>query len=149
MKSPCYCATLRAAARKATALYDEALAPAGVNVAQYSLLRRIERGGLVSLTELGRLSELDRSTIGRNARVLERLGLARLAAADDKREATVSLTKKGVEALTRARPMWEAAQANIEAALGAGGAETLRALAARLSFPPREAGQGDDAPHRT
>src|SRR5574337_549456 len=81
MKSPCYCSTLRAAARKATALYDEALAPAGVNVAQYGLLRRVERRGTVSLTELGRLSELDRSTVGRNARVLERLGLARLAGA--------------------------------------------------------------------
>jgi len=132
MKSPCYCSTLRAAARKATALYDAALAPAGVNVAQYGLLRRIERRGSVSLTELGRLAELDRSTVGRNARVLERLGLVRLAAARDQREAAVSLTEKGVETLRIARPMWEDAQLRVEAALGAGGAETLRALAATL-----------------
>jgi len=132
MKSPCYCSTLRAAARKATALYDEALAPVGVNVAQYGLLRRIERRGTVSLTELGRLSELDRSTVGRNARVLERLGLAQLAGADDKREAAVSLTGKGLVTLARARPMWEAAQRRVEAALGPGGAENLRALAASL-----------------
>jgi len=132
MKSPCYCSTLRAAARKATALYDAALAPAGVNVAQYGLLRRIERRGSVSLTELGRLAELDRSTVGRNARVLERLGLVRLAAARDQREAAVSLTEKGAETLRLARPMWEDAQLRIEAALGAAGAETLRALAATL-----------------
>ena len=132
MKSPCYCSTLRAAARKATALYDAALAPAGVNVAQYGLLRRIERRGSVSLTELGRLAELDRSTVGRNARVLERLGLVRLAAARDQREAAVSLTEKGVETLRIAKPMWEDAQLRVEAALGAGGAETLRALAATL-----------------
>jgi DNA-binding MarR family transcriptional regulator len=132
MNSPCYCSTLRAAARKATALYDAALAPAGVNVAQYGLLRRIERRGSVSLTELGRLAELDRSTVGRNARVLERLGLVRLAAARDQREAAVSLTEKGVETLRIARPMWEDAQLRVEAALGAGGAETLRALAATL-----------------
>ena len=132
MKCPCYCSTLRAAARKATALYDAALAPAGVNVAQYGLLRRIERRGSVSLTELGRLAELDRSTVGRNARVLERLGLVRLAAARDQREAAVSLTEKGVETLRIARPMWEDAQLRVEAALGAGGAETLRALAATL-----------------
>ena len=132
MRSPCYCASLRAAARKATALYDAALAPAGVNVAQYGLLRRVERRGTVSLTELGRLSELDRSTVGRNARVLERLGLVRLATADDQREAAVSLTEKGVETLCRAAPMWEAAQARVEGALGAAGAETLRALAQSL-----------------
>ena len=132
MNSPCYCSTLRAAARKATALYDAALAPAGVNVAQFGLLRRIERRGSVSLTELGRLAELDRSTVGRNARVLERLGLVRLAATRDQREAAVSLTEKGAETLRLARPMWEDAQLRIEAALGAGGAETLRALAATL-----------------
>jgi len=132
MRSPCYCATLRAAARKATALYDATLAPAGVNVAQYSLLRRIERRGTVSLTELGRLAELDRSTVGRNTRVLERLGLVRLAVADDQREAAVSLTPKGVETLRSAAPMWEAAQRRLEGALGAEGAETLRALARSL-----------------
>src|SRR5271166_4298451 len=132
MKSPCYCSTLRAAARKATALYDMALAPVRVNVAQYGLLRRIERRGTVSLTELGRISELDRSTVGRNARVLKRLGLVRLGAADDQREAAVSLTDEGVETLARATPMWEAAQRRVEEALGPNGAETLHALAGSL-----------------
>ena len=132
MKSPCYCSTLRAAARKATALYDAALAPAGVNVAQYGLMRRIERRGTVSLTELGRLSELDRSTIGRNARVLMRLGLVRFETADDQREAALSLTGKGVETVRKAQPMWEEAQRRLEAALGAEGAERLRRLAQSL-----------------
>ena len=43
MASVCYCSSLRAAARKTTALYDAALAPVGINVAQFGLLRRIER----------------------------------------------------------------------------------------------------------
>ena len=89
MKTPCYCLALRAAARKATALYDEALAPAGLNLAQYGLMRRIERAGAVSLTELGRMAELDRSTVGRNVKVLERLLLVRLSPAKDQREAAV------------------------------------------------------------
>jgi aspartate-semialdehyde dehydrogenase len=82
--------------------------------------------------EITWLGASDRSTVGRNARVLERLGLVRLAAALDQREAAVSLTEKGAETLRLARPMWEDAQLRIEAALGAGGAETLRALAATL-----------------
>ena len=60
MASECICATLRVAARKMTARYDAALAPIGINLAQFSLLRNINRAGLVSLTELGRKVELDR-----------------------------------------------------------------------------------------
>ena len=132
MKTPCYCLALRAAARKATALYDETLAPAGLNLAQYGLMRRIERAGAVSLTELGRMAELDRSTVGRNVKVLERLLLVRLSPAKDQREAAVSLTPAGSEALRRAAPLWEDAQRRVETALGAGGAEQLRALALSL-----------------
>ena len=54
--TPCYCAALRIATRKTTAIYDEALAPAGIGLAQFSLLRKIERGGRLSLSELGRLA---------------------------------------------------------------------------------------------
>ena len=103
MASICYCASLRAAARKTTALYDAALAPVGINVAQFALLRRIERAQPVSLTEIGRLADLDRSTVGRNVKVLERLGLVRLAAAEDQREAAVTLTPAGAEALLSRR----------------------------------------------
>ena len=76
MYTPCYCAAVRTAARKTTALYDF-LEPAGVTLAQYSLLRKIERAGTVSLTKLGRLAELDRSTVGRNVKALEELRLVR------------------------------------------------------------------------
>src|SRR5271165_5854499 len=105
VKTICYCEAVRAAARKTTALYDEALEPAGVNVAQYGLLRRIERAGTASLTELGRMAELDRSTVGRNVKVLKRLRLVRLTTAKDQREAAVSLTASGHEAIRRGAPL--------------------------------------------
>ena len=132
MGSPCYCSSLRAAARKATALYDARLAPAGLNIAQFALLRKIERAQSVSLTELGRLAALDRSTVGRNVKVLERLGFVVTAEAEDQREAAVALAPAGAEALRRAAPLWKGAQDHIEGALGADGANALRALAARL-----------------
>jgi len=128
----CYCVAVRTAARKTTALYDALLEPAGVTLAQYSLLRRIERAGTVSLTKLGRLAELDRSTVGRNVKALEELRLVRLGPAKDQREAAVRLTPAGAEALQRAAPLWEQAQRRVETALGAAGAEQLRALAAAL-----------------
>ena len=132
MQTPCYCAALRAATRKTTALYDEALAPAGIGVAQMSLLRRIKGAGTVSLTELARLADLDRSTVGRNIKVLARMGLVSETGADDQRERAVALTEAGRDTLRRARPLWEEAQRRVEAVLGEAGADTLRALAESL-----------------
>jgi DNA-binding MarR family transcriptional regulator len=132
MNTSCYCAAVRTAARKTTALYDSLLEPAGVTLAQYSLLRKIERAGTVSLTKLGELAELDRSTVGRNVKALEALRLVRLGPTRDQREAAVLLTPAGKETLGRAAPLWEEAQRRIEAALGDAKAAQLRALALSL-----------------
>jgi DNA-binding MarR family transcriptional regulator len=132
MKTRCYCAALRTAARKTTALYDSILEPAGVTLAQYSLMRRIERAGTVSMTQLGQLAELDRSTIGRNVKALEKLQFVRMGQAKDQREAAVRLTHAGKETLQRAAPLWEQAQRRVESALGAAGAVQLQTLAHNL-----------------
>lgn len=109
-------------------MYDAALEPVGVNVAQFSLLRRIECAAPVSLSELGRLAELDRSTIGRNVKVLQRMGLVRVTPGDDLREATVTLDERGLAVLRDGAPRWDRAQREIESRLGEGGAAQLRAL---------------------
>lgn len=132
MTSICYCAVLRAASRKATAIYDAALAPIGVNLAQFSLLRKIQRAAPVSLSELGRLAELDRSTIGRNVRVLQRMELVRVTPGEDQREATVTLDEGGLVVLRDGAPLWDEAQSRIEARLGEGGPAQLSALLAAL-----------------
>ena len=119
------------AQRSTPAIYDEALAPAGIGLAQFSLLRKIERGGKLSLSELGRLASLDRSTVGRNIKVLRRMGLIEIGPGDDHREATVTLAEEGRAVLRNGAPLWDAAQRRIETALGDGGAEALRALLAQ------------------
>ena len=105
METICYCAAVRTAARKTTALYDSILEPAGVTLAQFSLLRKIKRAGTVSLTGLGRLAELDRSTIGRNVKALEKLRLVSMASAEDQREAAVRLTPAGRARVARRRSL--------------------------------------------
>lgn len=69
--SPCYCSLPRTATLKIGAVYDDALALLRINVAQYSLLRLVQHRQPVSFTGLGRIAEFDRSTVGRNVRVLE------------------------------------------------------------------------------
>jgi DNA-binding MarR family transcriptional regulator len=132
MVSICYCAALRSAARKITAEYDDGLASIGVNLAQFSLLRRIQRAGPVSLSELGRIAELDRSTVGRNVRILQRMGLVSVTPGEDLRRATVTLDERGAVALHDGAPLWDEAQRRIEAKLGEGGPDRLRALLGAL-----------------
>lgn len=111
---------LRSATRKVVSIYDEALAPLGINVAQFSLLRTVERLQPVSLTDLARDTQLDRSTIGRNARVIERMGLVETHRGDvDQREAIVMLTPVGTELLQNAGPLWDECQKAMEDRLGA------------------------------
>lgn len=133
MTSLCYCALLRKAARRVSAAYDAVLEPLGINIAQYALLRTVARKGPMSLTELGRLAELDRSTIGRNVRVLERLELMRTGrGGEDQREATVTVTDRGRQIIDRATPAWEECQRAIETKLGRAKADALRDILAAV-----------------
>ncbi|MCJ8144218.1 MarR family transcriptional regulator [Ancylobacter sp. A5.8] len=133
MSTSCHCNLLRLATRKVSARYDAALAPLGINIAQYSLLRKIERHQPVSLTALGKLTELDRSTIGRNVRVVERLGLvATSRGEDDQREAVVALTPAGGELLAQAVPRWQECQAELEAKVGTASLDALSQIVAAV-----------------
>lgn len=115
-----------------TTVYDDALAPVGINLAQYSLLKNIRRMAPVSLTDLGAALELDRSTIGRNVKVLDRMGLTQAVTGKDQREATVQLSEAGQGTLATATPLWQQAQDHINAKLGADKAAQLEQLLAEL-----------------
>lgn len=112
-----------------TAAYDAALAPLGINIGQYALLKAVARNQPVSLTALGHAMELDRSTIGRNARVLERLDLITSERGEaDQRAALLRMTRRGDTLLNRAFPLWEACQRDLEGRLGGGKLATLEAI---------------------
>jgi DNA-binding MarR family transcriptional regulator len=135
---PCYCLNARRAALALTARYDEALAPHGLKVTQYSLLCSVARHGTPNLTRLAEATGLDRSTLGRNLRGLEALGLVALSAGEDQRDRVVSVTAAGKARIRAAGPAWKAAQAEVEAALGAE-VERLTALLRQvtaLAHPP-------------
>ncbi|MGO4620410.1 MarR family winged helix-turn-helix transcriptional regulator [Ensifer sp. 2TAB8] len=126
--SRCYCILLRKASRKLSSLYDDALEPIGINVAQFSLLRHIERGQPISITELGRQTELERSTVSRNIKVLEGMDLVATGAGADQREAVVELTENGRNILQDGAPLWQGAQDKIEAKLGVEDTAKLKEL---------------------
>lgn len=113
----CYCTQSRRIARALTDAYDQALAPSGLKVTQFSLLRMVARLQSPTISALAEATGLDRSTLGRNLRVLQKDGWAALSAGDDERTRVVSLTKAGDLAVRRAVPLWEGAQAKIRAKL--------------------------------
>lgn len=110
MESRCICTALRQAAAQSTALYDAALAPSGIKVTMFRLLRRIDASESISITKLAEIVDLDRSTLGRNLRVLEKQSLVSIGPGTDARSRMVSLTETGRSALHDAEPLWQAAQ---------------------------------------
>ena len=114
--APCACATLRRATRALTAAYDAALAPSGLRLTQFSVLRTLARLGPVAVTRLAAEAALDRSTMGRNLDPLERRGLVLVTAGEtDGRERIARLTAAGEAAIAAALPAWRAAQDRVAA----------------------------------
>lgn len=133
LPSQCLCTNLRRAARGVSRFYDGALDGFGINVAQYSLLNNLLRLDQPSISSLAEAMGLDRSTLGRNVRVLEAAGLVCLMEGDDQRNRLVQLTEAGRERLAAALPAWEAAQQRLIDRLGAQKRETLLALLNELA----------------
>ena len=130
--STCHCQALRQAARRVTALYDAAMAPFGLRISQYAILSRLQVGGPRGIQALAAELVMDRTTLGRNIRPLERDGLlAAIPDPADRRARLLTVTAAGAALIRRAAPAWQAAQAQYEAQYGAAQAVALRsALAA-------------------
>ena len=127
---------LRRATRAVTAAYDAALAPAGLRVTQFSVLRTLARLGPLPITRLAAEVELDRSTMGRNLDPLERRGLVRFEASKtDQRERLAHLTADGAAAIEAALPHWREAQARINALVQPAALGELAAQLAALKRP--------------
>jgi DNA-binding MarR family transcriptional regulator len=130
---PCYCITLRHAAQTLTEVYDRILAPSGLKATQYALLESIlqDEAGK-SMTDLAQTLGSDRSTIGRNVRILARDGLASMSRGSDRREHTAHVTQRGREAVSLARPLWQKAQTAVVDTLGQDQLNLLRTLLSQL-----------------
>lgn len=128
------CVSLRNAAHRATLHYDTALGEAGITVTMYRLLKRVDALETPSLTNMAASMGLDRSTLGRNVRVLEKQGFIRMEAGKDSRMAVARMTEAGRGTLDKAHPLWAKAQAEMSELLGPE-PEKILAVLARLGNP--------------
>ena len=121
----CACGRLRRATRALTQLYDDAMAPAGVRVTQFSLLRTLAASGALRISDLASRLLLDRTALSRNLDPLVTQGLVAIVEGNDARTREAALTKKGLAAVKAATPYWARAQKEVAARLGS---EKLAAL---------------------
>jgi DNA-binding MarR family transcriptional regulator len=109
--------------------YDEFLAPAGLRTTQFSILAKLRRLGPMTINALAAQMVMDRTTLGRNIRPLQRDGLiAVMPGHIDRRSKELRLTQHGAERLRRAVEGWTQAQPRFAAVFGAARAAELRGL---------------------
>ena len=114
----CVCATARMAARSLTRIYDRALEPAGIRTTQFSVLARLLEEGPLPLTHLAGRLAMDRTTLARDLRPLERRGLVAISVGADRRVRMAELTPTGRRLVDEVRPLWKQVQRDARAQLG-------------------------------
>ena len=123
---------IRQAARRIARLFDSYLAEQNLTFAQFGLMAQVAAADDDSIKGLAALTDLDQSTLSRNLRSLERVGLIEIAVVErDLRRRAVWLTEKGARQLQAAIPIGRRAQAALAHRIDV---EAVTALAEATGF---------------
>jgi DNA-binding MarR family transcriptional regulator len=114
INAECCCFNMRKVSRAITQLYD------GVISTQFTLLIALDSTKAKTLTEIADSLVMDRTTLTRNLKPLEKLGFISTIQPLDKRSKGYVLTASGKEAVERAIPLWQDSQRAIFAAMEEG-----------------------------
>ena len=131
-RTACNCLALRQAARHISQIYDSYLASEGLRTTQFSILAKLNRLGPLSINELAKSMVMDRTTLGRAIRPLQRDRLLTIGAGEDGRTRSLRLTATGEARLKAASPKWREAQKKFEMTFGARDAVELRSILQRV-----------------
>ena len=103
---------IRLAARRITRFLEAKMPGTNLSLAQFGLMAHIAAAGDDTIGALAERSGLDQTTLSRNLRTLERVGLVEIAIVEkDLRRRAVWLTEKGARRLEAAIPAWRRAHA--------------------------------------
>jgi DNA-binding MarR family transcriptional regulator len=127
--SICNCLALRQASRYITGVYDQALNGTGLRVTQFSILYKLSALGPMTVNQMSVELVMDRTTLTRNLKPLERDELVTTGPSEhDKRERVISLSPAGKAKVKAMLPLWRKAQQAFEQQFGAVRARELRSL---------------------
>jgi DNA-binding MarR family transcriptional regulator len=114
----CVCFHLRRSARAVTQFYDRMLAPTGLRATQFTLMTVVRRTGGLPFSSLADMLGMDRTTLTRNLRPLEREGLVKIVSGSDRRVRLVRLTRLGERKQAEAQSLWAKAHARVTEGIG-------------------------------
>ncbi len=115
----CVCFNIRKSARVITKLYEEALHPTGLRATQFTLLVATRVMGTATISDLAHGLVMDRTTLTRNMKPLEKQGFIKVIPGKvDRREREVTLTRAGQDILLEALPLWKTVQEAVIESLG-------------------------------
>ena len=115
----CVCFNLRRVTRQVTQFFDAELRRHGIRPTQTPILSALAAKSDWSMEALSDWLGMERTTLVRNLRPLERDGLVRVSGAGRGGRVNLSLTPKGRQSLAHAKPAWQAAQQAVVETLGA------------------------------
>ena len=122
----CACFNVRKTARVLTQEYDQSITPSGLKTTQFSALAVINKLGPVMITDLAKAMEIERTSLTRNLKLIERDGFIESRSGEDARSRIVEITKAGQEKLNEAQDLWEIVQSRIVEKFGEKRFEFLR-----------------------
>ena len=117
-----YCASLnfRRTARAVTRMYDSAMQESGIRSTQFAILVGIAKIQPVSMGTLAKVLMIDRTTLTRSLRLLQKEGMVTISKRTAMRQRLLELTTAGEQALARSLPLWRAAHAQFVSEVGPG-----------------------------
>lgn len=119
VETTCLCLNVRKMARVLTHHYETHLQMSDLRITQFSLLVAIALARSVPLTRLAEVLAMDRTTLARNLKPLERQQLVTVeASTEDRRVRVITLTAQGLQKVNEALPLWKQAQTQMLSLLG-------------------------------
>ncbi len=106
----CLALRIRRLDRSLSRIYDDALRPHGLTIAQLGLLTALTLTGPIQPGKLGDILDLERSTLSRNVARMLRKGWISAAAAKDGRSQLLSISQRGEDLLGEAFSAWRRGQ---------------------------------------
>jgi DNA-binding MarR family transcriptional regulator len=133
IEGACVGGCVRKLNRMVSAIYDGALADAGLKTSQFSVLVSVANRKRARPAELIKHLQLDESTLSRNVERMCARGWLRLVPDADRRSHLIEVTDKGQALIRKCLPAWQKAQTEVSRRLGTDTVAELRSALRKLS----------------
>ncbi|HSU52652.1 MAG TPA: MarR family winged helix-turn-helix transcriptional regulator [Candidatus Dormibacteraeota bacterium] len=114
----CVCFNLRRVTRAVTQFYDAEMRRHGIRPTQGSILASLQARSSWTMADLSDWLGMERTTLVRNLRPLQRDGLVRVAGGGRGKLVELAITAKGREQIEKLTPAWKSAQNAMVKTLG-------------------------------